>query len=133
MALEAIRDQVPADSPRPSWHRHLAVVGARRQVDSVARASSGLPIGEQRKYTTPFRRRVAEIVELGQELGSASVEAASHRGAVSELDAEQQDGIALREEELVATLRALVEDLQSFDEHLQGRSATGQRRRWFRL
>ena len=97
-------------------------------MDAVARASSGLPVGERRKYIAPLRRRVTEIDRLEEELRTAR----ASTEVVSELGAEEPEPAATREQDLVETLERLLGDLERYDEHLQGRSATVEGRRRFR-
>lgn len=132
-ALETLRAHVPADATAPSWDRKAAVADAQRQIDSVGRASSGLPAGERKKYITPLRRRVAKMVTLDHELESANAASPHDSVAKPELDATQWDAITRLEGDLVATFQVLVDGLESFDEHLQTKAATGQGLRWFRL
>lgn len=114
-ALEALRAQAAAGE------RSLAA--ARRQVESVARAASGLPNPERRKYVTPLARSVAELEALDRELASMPATGAHDTetdGAIEELDADYAEALA-----------KLVEDLDRLDEHLQESSSAGQRRfRW---
>ncbi|MGI9614437.1 MAG: hypothetical protein ACR2QO_16120 [Acidimicrobiales bacterium] len=99
-----------------------AVDDARRQIESVARSASGLPVAERRRYVAPLTRGVTELEALDHELESAS--AAAH-GAASSAQVEQYEA------DYAETLGQLVTDLGRFDEHLQATAAAGRRRsRW---
>jgi hypothetical protein len=104
---------------------------AGNQVESVARASAGLPRAERKKYITPVERCVRQLGELVEHRSRSDLPVSPEDAAGlgrRESDAESGERAG---GELLEQLEQVRDRLTAFDEHLQSAAVANKGPRWF--